>query len=69
MAPPKGMTKMEKKWPNLQHVALLKKKFPGGMLTPRICPIFMALAAAGPLRCEHLEPPVVMIIVILYMSD
>ena len=24
-----------------------------------ICYVFLALAAAGPLQCEHLEPPVV----------
>ena len=40
-----------------------KKKFPGDMPpdppNSQICSAFLALAAAGPFQCEHLEPPVV----------
>ena len=40
------------------------KIFPGGMppdpTNLLICPIFLALAAVGPLQCERLESPVVL---------
>ena len=61
MVPPKGLTKVEK-LPNLQHFALLKKKFPGGMPpdppNSRIYSVSLALAATGPRQCERLEPSV-----------
>ena len=62
MPPPKGLTKMKKKWPNLQHFALLKKKFSRGHApdppNSLICSDFFTLTAAGPHQCERLEPPV-----------
>ena len=61
-APPQRPDKNDKNGPICSIMHYQKNIFPGGMPpdphNSLICSVFLALAAAGPRQCEHLEPPV-----------
>ena len=65
--------KNRKNGPICSILHYLKKIFPGGMPPDPpnllIYTVFLALAAAGPLQCERLEPPVVELVFKLNMSS